>query len=386
MRHLRLFENHSTKKYGFTYTSRDWKSQQSEVMKYVKDTRKKYPDFFHEDMDTDWNDEIYTAVTNYENPQGLVDQIGEDVFLAINHAGDDEGIMWFDTVEELEKIVADGMKAYNEEWDNEDKEYEKFKELGAKGEAAKDKYMKEFGNPDEFHSKVKDTLGLPERKGGWSMMGAAQWLAMKELGAVSEAVNEEDIKVGDPVWVSAHGDRKEGTVISLNGDKIKVKVKYNDVLRKKETEMTMGFPKEMVSLRENKVNEEDKIKNIKLSGEDANKFKKDFTVDNKYMFDNKLSDEDRKAILMAKIDAIAKKKRLNPNQTEKLKKQYSDEISKMGNLDQAEQHFKDRWSQIKYKKSTGEKVKGGLKRLMAPDSGAVSSFTILDDMMVDLFD
>jgi len=134
------------------------------------------------------------------------------------------------------------------------------------------------------------------------------------------------------------------------------------------------------------INEEDKIENIKLSAEDDKKFKSDFTIDNKYMFDTKLSDEDRKAILMSKIDAMAKRKKMNPGQVKRLKDQYAKEIGKMGGLDQVEQNFRTKWHDIKYKKSTGEKVKGVLKRLAAPDAGSVSSFRILDNFMNDLFD
>lgn len=134
------------------------------------------------------------------------------------------------------------------------------------------------------------------------------------------------------------------------------------------------------------INEEDKIENIKLSAEDDKKFKSDFTVDNKYMFDTKLSDEDRKAILISKIDAVAKRKKMNPGQVKRLKDQYAKEIGKMGDLDQVEQNFKTKWHATKYKKSTGGKVKGVLKRLIAPDAGSVSSFRILDDFMTDLFD
>jgi len=143
-----------------------------------------------------------------------------------------------------------------------------------------------------------------------------------------------------------------------------------------------------LKLYEDFVNEEDegKIKDIKLNTEDEKKFKDSFTVDNKYMFDTKLSDEERKAILMAKIDAMAKRKRLNPGQAKKLKEEYAKEIAKMGDLDKVEQNFKTKYYNTKYKKSTGEKAKGYAKRLIAPDAGAVSSFRILDDFMADIFD
>lgn len=131
---------------------------------------------------------------------------------------------------------------------------------------------------------------------------------------------------------------------------------------------------------------EDKIENIKLNAEDDKAFKSDFTVDNKYMFDTKLSDEDRKQILMSKIDALAKRKHLSPTQAKRMKEQYAKEIGKMGDLDHVEQQFRQKWHSTKYKKSTGEKAKGYAKRILAPDAGSVSSFRILDDFMTDLFD
>lgn len=134
------------------------------------------------------------------------------------------------------------------------------------------------------------------------------------------------------------------------------------------------------------VNETDKIENIKLNTEDDKKFREEFTVDNKYMFDSKLSDEDRKAILMAKIDAMAKRKKMNPGQVRKLKEQYAKEINKMGDLDKVETQFRTKYYNTKYKKSTGEKAKGLTKRLLAPDPGSVSSFRILDDFMADIFE
>lgn len=132
--------------------------------------------------------------------------------------------------------------------------------------------------------------------------------------------------------------------------------------------------------------EEGKIKNIKLNTEDDKKFKEAFTVNNKYMFDTKLSDDERKAILMAKIDAIAKRKKLNPGQAKKLKEEYSKEISKMGDLDKVEQNFRTKYYNTKYSKPTGEKVKSGLRRLVATDPGAVSSYRIVDEFMADIFD
>ena len=134
------------------------------------------------------------------------------------------------------------------------------------------------------------------------------------------------------------------------------------------------------------VNEADTI--TKIKPEDEKRFKADFTVDNKYMFDTKLSAEDRKAILMAKIDALGKKKRLNPGQVEKMKLEYAKEFGKMGDLDQIEDTFRSRWSAVKYKpKSKGvEKAKGLVKSLLAPDPGSVASFKVLDDLMNDLFD
>lgn len=58
--------------------------------------------------------------------------------------------------------------------------------------------------------------------------------------------------------------------------------------------------------------------------------RKDFTIDGKYIFDEKLSDDEQERLLMAKLDHIIQKKRINKQEADKVRKKWSEGIKKHG--------------------------------------------------------
>lgn len=71
-----------------------------------------------------------------------------------------------------------------------------------------------------------------------------------------------------------------------------------------------------------------------LSDEDKDKisasFRKDFAVDNKFVFDDKLSDKQQEELLMKKLDAIIQKKNISGERSTKLKREWRTKIKRDG--------------------------------------------------------
>jgi len=105
------------------------------------------------------------------------------------------------------------------------------------------------------------------------------------------------------------------------------------------------------------------VNKVSLSADDEKKLAKDFTVDGKYAFDSKLSDEEKEALLMQKVEDIIKKKNLNPGQADKVRKTWKDNIKKVG-VGQFEDELKRRWLAADKRLTGGrlqaakEKIKG----------------------------
>lgn len=103
------------------------------------------------------------------------------------------------------------------------------------------------------------------------------------------------------------------------------------------------------------------IEKIKLSDEDEKRLAKDFTYGGKYAFDDKLSDKNKEAILMMKIEDTIKKKHLNPGQADKVRREWKDGISNVG-VGQFEDMLKRRWLAAD-RKLTGGRLQAAKKKI-----------------------
>jgi len=107
------------KKYGFTYTSRDFKEPFSAVKPWALKLLKKHPGFVYFDAETGFNDSIYTVGTNYDALENLIRTLGEDLFIGQESVSDKEGILWFDTPAELKSLIKKGMEDFKKNFEKE---------------------------------------------------------------------------------------------------------------------------------------------------------------------------------------------------------------------------------------------------------------------------
>lgn len=181
----KLFENIGSvvmpKKYGYTFTSRDHKDSLSKVMGWVKKIQKKYPTLGYFDANNDFNDSIYTVLSNYPEMSKTIDRVGSDMFLDIETA-DKDGIVWFDTPEELKAIIKSSVDTFEEDINDDDKDYDDLEALGKKGKAVYNKYMLELKDlwVGDNYKLFKKKYKLPKRT--WTIDSMATYLALKELG------------------------------------------------------------------------------------------------------------------------------------------------------------------------------------------------------------
>lgn len=192
-----LFEAVKTpKKYGFTYTQRDWKESFREIKPWALKLVKNHPGFAYFDVETGWNDAIYTVGTNYDNIEKLVKELEEDIFIGQEGVADKEGILWFDSPAELKSLINKGMEIFNKELEDEDEESD------AKYNAVK----KELAGM----KKGDKVVYLDDEK--------------QKKGEVEKLVNDKKHK--GIVWVYFKGNQSGynlGAIVSVNGTKVKAK-------------------------------------------------------------------------------------------------------------------------------------------------------------------
>lgn len=178
-------EAKTPKKYGFTYTARDYKEPFNEIRKTVINITKKYPGFEFFDAETGWNDMIYTVISNYKNIEKFIEDFQEDLFIGSEADSDKDGILWFDTPAELKALIKKGIDTYNAEINSEDKDHEDFQDiLKSKKKEANDAYsnwMDKLNDMDLHSASAKERAKIAKRN-GWSLSSAATYLALKELG------------------------------------------------------------------------------------------------------------------------------------------------------------------------------------------------------------
>jgi len=113
MKHIKLFEGFllegkketSPKKYGIAAFSRDYKEKQSATDKYLKAIVKKYPDFYA-GPEQDAEDSVVAVFTNFK-PFSKLKFDSDELWNASYAAGESDAnsIIWFDTVDELNKKI-----------------------------------------------------------------------------------------------------------------------------------------------------------------------------------------------------------------------------------------------------------------------------------------
>lgn len=98
----------------------------------------------------------------------------------------------------------------------------------------------------------------------------------------------------------------------------------------------------------------------KLSKADEEKIRKDFTFDGKYAFDKGLSDEEKKALLMMRVEKIIKDKKLDAQQAKKVRSSWNTNIKKIG-VDKFEDEIKRTWTKMDSRLTGGRVTTVGQK-------------------------
>jgi hypothetical protein len=98
-------------------------------------------------------------------------------------------------------------------------------------------------------------------------------------------------------------------------------------------------------------------KEFELDSEAEKKFREEYTIDGKYVFDQSLSDQQKEALLLKKLEANIKKNNLNREQAKKLKATWEDNMKKVG-VDEFEEKLRRR----KYEKGMGGRTAEKIKR------------------------
>lgn len=98
-------------------------------------------------------------------------------------------------------------------------------------------------------------------------------------------------------------------------------------------------------------------KEFELDKDAEKKFREEYTVDGKYVFDENLSDQQKEALLLKKLEANIKKNNLNQEQSKKLKSTWEENMKKVG-VDEFEEKLRRR----KYQKGIGGRATEKVKR------------------------
>jgi hypothetical protein len=98
----------------------------------------------------------------------------------------------------------------------------------------------------------------------------------------------------------------------------------------------------------------------KLSKADEEKIRKDFTFDGKYAFDKNLTEEEKRALLMLRVEKLIKDKKLDAQQAKKVKSEWTKNIDKIG-VDKFEDEIKKTWTKMDSRLTGGRLTTVGQK-------------------------